>query len=189
MNMGMSIWVDRSHASVSTGTASARRSSPESTTAERDPRNNVSLKSRVGLQAGCPFGTGQHHRWIGSYDRVVRGAQHGSRRSEAAPAFNRTVVCQVRLGDVEQRRDPVGLAALPSRARHAHGEPGIRANGRLAELVAQPQECRGHALLEEDVLGRQQHLSGLQPIAGSDPQADRVLGLPSRQIPIRGSPQ
>ena len=96
---------------------------------------------------------------------------------------------QVRFGDVEQRRNAVGLAALCGRARHAHGEPRIRAYGRLAELVAQPQERRGHAPLDKVVLGGKQHLSGLLPIARSDPQADRFDGLPSRQIPIRGSPQ
>lgn len=95
----------------------------------------------------------------------------------------------MRFGDVEQRRNAVGLAALCGRARHAHGQPRIRAYSRLAELVAQPQERRGHALLNKVVLGRQQQLSGPLPIAGSDPQADRFDGLPSRPIPICGSPQ
>ena len=93
----------------------------------------------------------------------------------------------MRFGDVEQRRDAVRLAFV--RPRPPCSASRGSAYGRLAELVAQPQERRGHALLEEVVLGRQQHLSGLLPIARSDPQADRFVGLPSRQIPIRGSPQ
>ena len=42
---------------------------------------------------------------------------------------------------------------------------------------------------EEVVLSRQQHLSGLLPITCGDPQPDRFVGLSSRQIPIRSSPQ
>ena len=96
------------------------------------------------------------------------------------------MVAQSRLGDVEQSRDPLQLTALRGGPGHADRQPGIGADDRLTQLVAELQVRRGRALLQELVLGRQQHGRRSLPVPGGRQQAHRLVHLPGRQIPVRG---
>src|SRR5829696_9992350 len=127
--------------------------------AERDPGDDVTLQSRIGLQADRPLGLCQHRGRIGARPRVVGGPQDCGRGLQAAPSLiRRIVVSQARLGSVEQSREALQLTALPGRTGHADREPGIRAYDHLTQLVAEAQIGSGPALLEEGVLSWQQHL-------------------------------
>ena len=75
---GTSTLADRSHASASTGMASSRRSSPDSTAPS--VIRVTTYPCRVGSvsRRRRPLGISQHQWWIGPHHRVERRPEHGS---------------------------------------------------------------------------------------------------------------